>query len=111
MTSPIDPIRRAAQLRRARKAAEAARRDDAPDADAVNLPVPVDAPRTVHEPEPAAPAAAVFAAQLLGQDGQKRGLKAGPQVIDTAQTSYNRAEWSGSKDRRTPKGARAKTQI
>ena len=111
MTSPIDPIRRAAQLRRVRKASEAARRSEAHEAEAPNLPVPVDAPRTVHEPEPPAPAAAVFAAQLLGQDGQKRGLKAGPEAIDTAQTSYNRAEWSGAKDRRAPKGAKAKTKI
>ena len=100
MTSPIDPIRRAAHLRRGRRATDVDRSDAAREAQGSNLPVPVDDVRAPPPPEPPPPAAAVFAAQMLGQDGQKRGLNGGPSVIDTANTSYNRTEWSGAKDRR-----------
>jgi hypothetical protein len=106
MSSPIDPIRRAVRLRRAQRA-EAGRAEEA--VQGTGLPVPVEPARTV--PPPAAPAtgAAAFDAQLLGQDGQKRGLRAGPQAIDVAKASYNRVEWSGAKDRRARKG-RYKTE-
>lgn len=68
-------------------------------------------------PPPRAPAggerhgAAVFAAQLMGQEGQKRGLRAGPLHIGRAQGAYNKVEWSGAKDRRKPPGRNAKTEI
>jgi hypothetical protein len=110
MTSPIDPIRRAAHLRRARKS-DADPVEESADTEATNLPVPVDAPR---QPPPRAAKSgddAAFAAHLLGQDGQKRGLRAGATVIDTAKASYNRTEWSGSKDRRARKGRVARTDI
>ena len=68
MTSPIDPIRRSANLRRANSSQTEAV-DDADELEVTNLPVPVGPARTV-KPAPAADAAAVFAAQLLGQDGQ-----------------------------------------
>jgi len=107
MTSSIDPIRRAARLRRAARAeadrVEAGR-------EAAGLPAP-QAPAYAAPPAPEAPpSAAVFDAQLLGQDGQKRGLRAGPMAIDSASASYNRIEWSGSKDRRARKG-RFKTEV
>jgi hypothetical protein len=111
MTSPIDPIRRAANLRRARRASDAQRPEDSPESESANLPVPVGPARAVPPPEPIMATDAVFAAQMLGQDGQKRGLRAGPTAIDQARTSYNRAEWSGSKDRRARKGTQAKTEI
>ncbi|MFN4176904.1 hypothetical protein [Phenylobacterium sp.] len=69
------------------------------------------------QPPPRPPAggerhgAAIFAAQLMGQEGQKRGLRAGPLHIGRAQGAYNKVEWSGSKDRRTPAGRNAKTEI
>jgi hypothetical protein len=53
----------------------------------------------------------VFSAQLIGQDGQKRGLRGGDPVIDSAKTAYNRTEWSGSRDRRARKGRAARTEI
>src|SRR5262245_33120295 len=110
MTSPIDPIRRAARLRRgARPEPEGA--EAAPEAERAGLPAPVDAPSPPQPRVEPPAAAAAFGAQLLGQDGQKRGLRAGPAVIDSAQSSYNRVEWSGSKDRRTRKGRIAKTEI
>lgn len=109
MSSPIDPIRRAARLRRAART-EADRLDDAPGAERTGLPVPVDAARTVPPTAEPPPGAAVFDAQLLGQDGEKRGLRAGPLAIDRAKASYNRVEWSGANDRRARKG-RYKTEI
>jgi hypothetical protein len=55
--------------------------------------------------------AAVFAAQLIGQDGQKRGLRGGPPVLDAARTSYAKTEWSGPADRRARAGRTTKTEI
>ncbi|HWA62950.1 MAG TPA: hypothetical protein VG939_16330 [Caulobacteraceae bacterium] len=66
------------------------------------------------EPEPAptpVSAAAAFAAQLIGQDGQKRGLRGGPQTLETARSAYLGAEYSGPADRRTRKGGITKTEI
>jgi len=107
--SSIDPIRRAQRLRRAARP-EADREEDAVVQSA--LPVPVEPARTVPPPQSEPPAGgAAFDAQLMGQTGEKRGLRAGPSLMDRASQSYNRAEWSGAKDRRGPKGARAKTEI
>jgi hypothetical protein len=106
MTSPIDPIRRSARLRNG-KAAEQARRG----AGDANLPVPVDAPRTVPPAAQIPAGAATFDAQILGQHGERRGLRGGPAVIDKASATYNHVEWSGSKDRRARKGRQAKTEI
>jgi len=68
------------------------------------------------EPGPAAPAAPrgpdpAFAAQLIGQSGQKRGLRGGPPVLDAARTTYLGAEYSGDRDRRPPTGVTKKTDI
>jgi len=110
MSSSIDPIRRAARLRRAART-ETERAPDAVEADRPGLPVPVDGPQTV-PPRAEIPASgATFDAHLLGQDGQKRGLRAGPTAIDSASASYNRIEWSGAHDRRARKGRIAKTEI
>lgn len=56
-------------------------------------------------PEPAADGgAAAFAAQLMGQSGQRRGLKGGPPVLGAARSSYLGAEYSGPADRRPKPG-------
>lgn len=60
---------------------------------------------------PAIKAAAAFAAQVMGQNGQKRGLRGGPQVLDHARSTYLGTEWSGHADRRPPKGVITKTEI
>jgi len=83
--------------------------DGATRADSQNLPVPVGAVVTHAPAEPAGGAA--IEAQLLGQTGARRGLRAGATAIETANASYNKAEWSGKKDRRAPKGQAAKTEI
>ena len=105
MTSPIDPIRRAARLNRKARAVDDVKASDA------GLPVPVDAPRTVPRGGAIPPGAATFDAQLLGQHNERRGLRGGPAVIDRASASYNTVEWSGAKDRRSRKGGQAKTDV
>ena len=62
-------------------------------------------PRTASEPDP------VFAAQLLGQDGQKRGLRGGEPVLKAARSGYLASEYSGAKDRRPPVGRKGDTEI
>ena len=110
MSSPIDPIRRSGRLRRSAHTAPE-RLEEAEEAAGARLPGAIN-PQRAAPPRAAAPGAAgAFDAQLLGQDGQKRGLRGGPAVIDSAAASYNRTEWSGSKDRRARKGGLTKTQI
>jgi hypothetical protein len=110
MMSRIDPIRRPALLRKAARPDPAAAQE-ATEAEVVRLPVPVDRISRILPRDEQENGQAAFAAQLMGQDGAKRGLRAGPEVIDTAKSLYNRTEWSGSKDRRAPNGGRAKTRI
>jgi hypothetical protein len=109
MTSPIDPIRRAQAQRRTRRASDAVP-DETFDAGSANLPVPVG---KAYAAEPSHPvhAGAAIEAQILGQTGARRGLRAGPAMIDTAQHAYNKTEWSGKHDRRAPAGRAAKTDV
>jgi hypothetical protein len=55
--------------------------------------------------------AGAFDAQLLGQDGRKRGLKGGPPVLDAARAAYLGAEYSGDADRRPPAGLLMRSKI
>jgi hypothetical protein len=109
MTSPIEPTRRSAGARRPKKTAA----DLVDDIDGKNeaapatLPVPVSPARTIPPRTPVASAAQIEAQM----SGERRGLRAGASVIDEAKTTYNRTEWSGSKDRRAPKGRAAKTDV
>jgi hypothetical protein len=105
----IDPIRRAARLRRAARADHETSEESVPPFDA-GLPAIAGPGAAAREPEPLQ-GAAVFDAQLIGQGGEKRGLRAGPSHIEGAAKSYNRTEWSGSKDRRARKGGITRTQI
>jgi hypothetical protein len=52
-----------------------------------------------------------YAAQLLGQDGQRRGLRGGAPVLDAARSAYLGAEYSGENDRRPLSGLIAKKAI
>ena len=112
MTSPIDPIRRTGPVRKVR-ASEPHAAQRAVDYDERTLPVPLE-PEAEAAPPPrgGSPAAgAEFAAHLLGQDGQKRGLRGGPATLDAAKSTYTRVEWSGAADRRAKAGRGAKTEI
>ena len=74
------------------------------------LPVPVSP--AVDTPRPDRRAGdSGYAAQLLGQDGQKRGLRAGQPAIDAARQTYSQVEWSGARDRRRRSGRAAQTTI
>ena len=70
-----------------------------------------------HAASPAKPAVsplsppALFAAQVLGQKGQKRGLKGGPPVLDAARATYLGAEYSGKRDRRPRVGKATETEV
>jgi len=77
-----------------------------------------DQPRDAADPAGAARArpetpgsAAAFAAQLMGQGGQRNGIKGGPPVLDAARSTYLGAEYSGEKERRPPVGTAKRTDI
>jgi hypothetical protein len=78
-----------------------------PSPDGTLLPVPVSSARTIPPNRPAANGAAIQAQM----DGARRGLRGGASVIDEARATYNRTEWSGSQDRRPPKGHARKTEV
>ena len=91
--------------------------DDAPrrrSSDRPGLPVPV-APAAPGPEQEAPPRArrtlADFAAQLLGQDGRRRGLRGGPETLDAARESYLRTEYSGPADRRPPAGRLTRREV
>jgi len=52
-----------------------------------------------------------YAAQLLGQAGQKRGLRGGPSVLQAAHAAYLGAEYCGDYDRRPPLGLVKRTSL
>ena len=109
--SRIDRIQRADTTRRASKAI--ANRSEGTEATgATNLPVPVSPvspPRSFRDERPRG--YAEFAAQVIGQGGERRGLRAGPSLLERAREAYNRAEWSGTADRRARKGRTAREEI
>ena len=82
-----------------------------------NLPVPVpgEGSRTERRKRirfaPNTAKAGAVDAQLLGQDGAKRGLKGGTPVLKAAREAYLEAEWSGDADRRLPIGLRGYTKV
>ena len=76
------------------------------------LPVPTEAPQPRKDHSAAGRRRdSTFDAQLLGQPGQKRGLRGGPEVLDHARTAYLETEYSGPDDRRPPKGLLKKRDI
>jgi hypothetical protein len=109
--SRIDRIRRAGLIRRAYRAeAEPAPETQAATPAGRLVPVaPVAPPRSFREGPPRGDSE--FAAQLLGQTGERRGLRAGPPALEAARTAYNRVEWSGRYDRRARKGRQAREEI
>lgn len=105
MTSPIDPVRRPGSVRRVKRSEAAVR----PAADR-SVPAIYEPPQLPAASRPVPPEAA-FAAHVLGQEGQRRGLRGGREVLDGARRTYNRIEYSGSADRRAPKGHLTRTKI
>jgi hypothetical protein len=76
--------------------------DEPPSSD--GEPAPAQAP-----PNPVQPS--VFAAQVIGQTGARKGLKGGPPVLDAARGSYLGTEYSGAGDRRPKPGKTTRTDI
>ncbi|CAN5377451.1 hypothetical protein BH10PSE1_BH10PSE1_11330 [soil metagenome] len=113
---PIPPI--SGKDRRAADRRSSQRRDPGQTTSSREL-VPTEAP--IDPAEPAgratlvrdisqAPAAA-FAAQLIGQGGQRTGIRGGPPVLDAARSTYLTSEYSGEKERRPPTGKTGKTKV
>ncbi|MCS6627495.1 hypothetical protein N0B44_31785 [Roseibacterium beibuensis] len=110
---PVGPVQRRDERReRDRRAAE--RRAASASRDLV----PTDFPAQPAEP-PARPApkagadasAAAFAAQMIGQTGQRRGLKGGPPVLDAARSTYLGTAYSGVAERRPKPGKASDTDV
>ncbi len=115
MTGPIDPLRRAQPTRRTseRRGEERRAVEDSAEttgAETPKLPVAVG-PVHDHEPKPPVFSPGAFSAQLLGQSGEKRGLRGGPPVLQSARSAYLEAEFLGPQDRRMRKGRITKTEI
>ncbi len=109
MTGPVDPIR-AFERRQTRRRVEDETR---PAVDGgTNVPAIIEHAHAEDLSDPApAEAFSTFAAQMYGQTGQKRGLRGGQPVIDQARAAYLETEYSGTDDRRPPKGLLKKTEI
>ena len=106
--SSIDPIRTPPVVRRRKSVAEAMDElEGKAPVDGTNLPVPVSPAQTLSSKSHHGGKAAIDA-QLMGE---RRGLRAGPGVHDEAKGSYVKTEYSGSWDRRRPKGRAAKKEI
>ena len=109
---PIGPSEPARSARDRRSGADRRAVDDEPAATApTQLPVPVDAPRAIEPPAQRRGGFASFFAQMMGQGGQKRGLRGGPETLDRARTAYLETEWSGPADRRPRPGGLTKPEI
>ena len=116
MSERIDPVRavgdRRVWIRRDadRDVLHAPADEAAEETAAPGLPVPVAAP--AEQPDPRERNGFVaFIAQVLGQPGQKRGLRGGPETLEKARSAYLETEWSGPSDRRPGRGKITKTEI
>ena len=109
MSDPIDPAEGVARERREkeRRRADRRRNDRRKGAKSSKLPVPSTAPAAAT----AGAGPAAFTAQMIGQEGQKRGLRGGPPVLERARSAYLEAEWTGPGDRRRGAGRTAKTDV
>ena len=105
MSEPLDPISDVSDRRaRERRASERRKTGTA-------LVLAPNPPPTA-DPGAADPLAeAAYTAQVLGQTGQKRGLKGGQPVLEQARSAYLEAAYSGPLDRRPAPGRMTKTKI
>ena len=111
MSSRIDRIRHTIAARKAAQFDEA-RADEAFETTATNLPVPTGPALKLRNTRGERQRVeAAFATQLMGQDGERRGIRAGASLIDRARMAYNRIEWSGSFDRRARAGRTTRTEV
>lgn len=112
---PVGPVQRREERREGERRATQRR---APAASTSRALVPTEFKAEAAEP-PARPAptagadaaAAAFAAQVMGQSGQRRGLKGGPPVLDAARASYLGTAYSGAAERRPKPGKATDTDV
>lgn len=110
---PVGPVQRRTDRREADRRAET-RRAGSTSRDLVPVEFPTETAEAPARPAPAPPAdpgAAVFAAQMMGQTGQRRGLKGGPPVLDAARSAYLGTEHSGAAERRPQPGKAKNTDV
>jgi hypothetical protein len=109
MMMPIDPLSSAPGPRRSRRPDKGPdRANSTQETEGSLLPVVVGPPRTVRSGSARVSGRSAIDAQVMGE---RRGLRAGPNIHGLAAGSYNRTEWSGSYDRRAPKGHTARAKI
>ena len=109
--SRIDRISRAVPTRRSVRI-ETDRTEAPESAGSANLPVPVGpSVRVTPPPAVALGGESSFDAHIMGQEGQRRGLRAGLGFVEEASRAYNRIEFSGRWDRRARAGRRAEAEI
>jgi hypothetical protein len=110
---PVGPVQRREDRRAAdRRASE--RRAASTSRDLVPTDFPAEPAGAPARPAPTPPSdspAAAFAAQVIGQSGQRRGLKGGPPVLDAARSSYLGTAWSGAAERRPKPGKASDTDV
>ena len=129
MTDGVRPVgavrardRRAAERRTAERREEKAAQDKAASASRDLVPVgevvdhpeagdPATSAARTRKARSAATGAAAYAAQLLGQGGQRNGIRGGPPVMDAARASYLGAQYSGEEERRPPSGTTKRTEV
>ncbi|PHY18873.1 hypothetical protein [Caulobacter sp. BP25] len=110
MNGPIDPIRRPGLTRRALPAPRDASRHE----DEEDVVLSAENADEDEQPAPSPPRRegfAAFAAHLMGQSGQKKGLRGGQEVLNAARSTYLGTEYSGPADRRPKAGLIKKTNI
>ncbi len=110
---PVGPVKgRDERRERERRAAE--RRAASASRALVPTDFPAEPAGTPARPAPISTAdasAAAFAAQLIGQTGQRRGLKGGPPVLGAARSTYLGAAYSGAAERRPKPGKASDTDV
>lgn len=110
---PVGPVQRRDERReRDRRAAERRAASASRALVATDFPAEPAAPPARPAPAPAPDAsAAAFAAQMIGQTGQRRGLKGGPPVLDAARSTYLGNAYSGAAERRPKPGKASDTDV
>ena len=113
---PVGPVEGRDRRDRERRAAE--RRAGSTSRELVPLGEPADHATSTEDsparpaPRPVAdPGATAFAAQMMGQTGQRKGLKGGPPVLGAARSTYLGTEYSGPNERRPGAGKGKRTDV
>jgi hypothetical protein len=111
MLSRIDLLRRVTSARRPART-EPERTEESADTEVANLPVAVGlaGPYQRVQRRDFRHGDCEFEAQLIGQAGERRGLRGGASLLEMARAAYNRVEWSGAYDRRARTGRRAQAE-